>query len=71
MATDYSPLRDKHYSVIELATIWNVSDDLIRKLFQNEPGVVHITQHRPGRRRYITLRIPECVALRVYRRMER
>ena len=69
MATDLNPLREKHYSVIELATIWNLSDDFVRRLFRNEPGVVHITEHHPGRRRYEVLRIPESVALRVYRRM--
>lgn len=69
MAIDFNPLREKHYSVIELATIWNLSDDLVRKLFRNEPGVVHITQHKPGRRHWDHLLIPESVALRVYRRM--
>ena len=69
MAADFNPLREKHYSVLELATIWNVSDDLVRRLFRSEPDVVHITEHKPGRRRYEVLRIPESVALRVYRRM--
>jgi hypothetical protein len=34
-----------------------------------EPGVVIFCRHRPGRRVYRTLRIPESIALRVYVRM--
>ncbi len=59
---------ERHYSVLELAELWNLSDDYIRKLFRDEPGVISWVRHRPGRRRYVILRIPESVALRVYRR---
>ena len=31
---------ERHYSVDELASIWGVSDDFIRRLFLREPGVV-------------------------------
>jgi hypothetical protein len=47
-----------------------VSTDVIRDLFENEPGVVKIGERQSGRRRrYVTLRIPESVAARVYRRL--
>lgn len=60
---------EKHYSIIELATIWNLSRDTVSRLFRDEPGVIPIGQPKPGRRTYVVLRIPESVALRVYRRM--
>lgn len=63
------PFRTRHYTVPELAAAWNVSDDTIRKLFRREPGVVSIRNPRPGRRDYTTLRVPEDVAQRVYRRL--
>ena len=57
-----------HYTVRELSDAWNVSDDFIRDLFQEEPDVIRWVRHRPGRRRYITVRIPAATADRVYRR---
>jgi len=60
---------ERHYSVEELAEIWKVSDDFIRRLFLREPGVVVFHHARPGRRVYRTLRIPESVAIRVHRRI--
>lgn len=66
-ATD--PTFERHLSVEELAELWGMSDDFIRRLFRSEPGVVVFFQRRPGRRVYRTLRIPESVAVRVHRRM--
>ena len=60
---------ERHYSVDELCEVWGMSDDFVRRLFLHEPGVVVFLHHRPGRRAYRTLRIPESVALRVHRRM--
>jgi hypothetical protein len=60
---------EHHFSVEELSSLWGMSDDFIRRLFLHEPGVVVFCHHRPGRRVYRTLRIPESVALRVHRRM--
>lgn len=62
---------ERHYSVEDLAALWNVSDDFVRRLFLGEPGVVVFYKQRPGRRVYRTLRIPESVAVRVHRRMTR
>src|SRR5258707_12064216 len=62
------PCIEKHYSVSELAVMWNLSENTIRRMFENEPGVL-IWGATEGRfkRRYTTLRIPETVVLRVYR----
>ena len=62
---------ERHFSVEELAESWRVSDDFVRRLFQNEPGVVVFMNVRPGRRVYRTIRIPESVALRVHERMKK
>jgi len=42
-----------------------MSDDFVRRLFLHEPDVVIFHHHRPGRRVYRTLRIPESVAQRL------
>lgn len=66
----WKPLKDYHYSVDEIAEEWNLSDDYIRRIFADEPGVLIFAKHRPGRRTYRVLRIPAAVAERVYRRSQ-
>ena len=61
---------ERHYLVAEIAALWNLSSDAVRKLFQDEPGILVLgDQGSPHKRRYTTLRIPESVLQRVYRRM--
>jgi hypothetical protein len=62
---------ERHYAVDELAELWGVSDDFVRRLFLSEPGVIVFFKYRPGRRTYRTLRIPESVAERVHSRMRK
>ena len=63
----------RHYSVAEIAAMWNLSDEAVRGIFANEPGVLVLGDPKPrGRkRRYTTLRIPEFVVERVHRRLSR
>lgn len=63
---------EKHYSVQELAEIWNLSEDTIRRLFRDEPGVIKINA-TPGRRKrgYVLLRLPESVVMRVHERLRK
>lgn len=61
---------ERHYAVAEIAELWSLSSDAVRKLFQDEPGVLVLGGRGPShRRRYITLRVPESVLQRVHRRM--
>lgn len=62
--------RERHYSVAELGRKWNLSEKTIRRMFVNEPGVLQWGKMEArSRRAYVTLRIPETVALRVHRRL--
>jgi hypothetical protein len=62
----------RHFTVQEIAALWNLSDDLVREIFEHEPGVLAIGRDRSkGKRRYLTLRIPQDVVERVYRRRQR
>jgi hypothetical protein len=58
-----------HYSPADLAELWGLSANTIRRLFEREPGVLQIANPRKGRRSYTTLRIPESVAERVHRKL--
>lgn len=62
--------QQRHYSVAEIAEMWNLSRDVVRKIFETEPGVFVIGNDRSRNKRgYHTLRIPESVAERVHRRL--
>jgi hypothetical protein len=60
---------EKLFTPAELADLWSLSLDTVRRLFEREPGILMLSLSRPGRRRYRTLRIPLTVADRVYRRL--
>jgi len=62
---------ERHFTVAEIAAMWNLSPDSVRRIFEREPGVLALggdgsTRHKG---RYITLRIPESVVERVHRRL--
>lgn len=59
-----------YYTVDEIAAMWKLSHDSVRRLFRNEPGVLVISpRNRKGKRSYTTLRIPSSVVERVHRRL--
>jgi len=51
------------YTVQEIAEALRFSEETIRAMFQDRPGVVRITKGKRlrGKREYVTLRIPESV----------
>ena len=64
---------EEHFSVKEIAEKWKLSVDAVRRLFEKEPGVLVLEDGSRARhkRKYTTLRIPESVIERVYRRLSR
>jgi len=61
---------ERCYSPEQIAEILSLSPDSVRRIFENEPGVLVVERPRVyGKRRYRTLRIPESVAQRVYYRL--
>jgi hypothetical protein len=63
---------ERHYTLGELAMHWRMSPKTLRDWFIGEPGVVKFGNDklRKGQQRcYISMRVPESVALRVYHRM--
>jgi hypothetical protein len=62
----------RHYTVAEVAAMWNLSKDAVRRMFENEPGVLVLGARSSGRKRqYTTLRIPQSVLERVHHEHER
>ena len=61
---------ERHFRVAEVASLWSISADTVRKIFQDEAGVVVLGHGLAGRsRRYTTLLIPVSVLERVHRRL--
>jgi len=67
--TNQQSIFEKLYTVNELSKLWNFSPRVISRLFEHEPDVVVLYNPHPDRRRYRSLRIPESVAIRLYRKM--
>lgn len=61
---------ERHFTISELAEIWQFSKEFVRQLVQNEPGVTEWVRQVPGKRRYRVLRVPQSVAERLYRRAQ-
>lgn len=65
MSTDNVMVEKAVYTVKELSILWGLSADIIRRRFATEPGVIVISNSKPGKRPYRTLRIPQTVLDRV------
>jgi hypothetical protein len=65
------PALERHYTVSELAKLWFFSENTIRRLFSQEPGVIKLSRQRTRvKRGYTSMRIPERIAQRVHRRLQ-
>ena len=61
---------ERHYSLEQIGELWGLSTRTVRKMFENEPGIIVFGNTGSlKKRRYLTLRIPESVLLRVHRRL--
>lgn len=63
---------ERHFKPQELAELWGVSSDTIRRLFRSVPGVLVFDRpEKRYKRGYCTMRIPESVAKRVYEKLSK
>lgn len=58
---------ERHYSVFEVAELWNVSTETVRRLFYNQPGVLIFgSPETRYKRKRETMRIPASVVALVH-----
>jgi hypothetical protein len=58
---------EKHYRIGELARLWGLGRETVRKLVKDDPGVIKI---RMGRKRVHTIySVPESAARRIHTRL--
>jgi AraC-like DNA-binding protein len=68
----HSVALERHYSVSEVATLWEISEKTVRRLFDEEDGVLKWgSSETLHKRRYQSLRIPQSVLIRVHRHLNR
>lgn len=63
-----SPFEERHFTIRELSRMWRFSEEFVRQIVKDEPGVTEWVRQQPGRRRYRVLRVPQSVAERLYNR---
>jgi hypothetical protein len=58
---------EKHYRIGDLARIWGLGRETVRKLVKDDPGVIKI---RMGRKKaHTAYSVPESVACRIHTRL--
>jgi hypothetical protein len=63
---------ERHYSVGEISKLWALSEKTVRRIFQDEPGVIQWgSEERLHKRGYRTFRIPESVLVRVHHKLRK
>lgn len=63
---------ETHYTVLEIAKLWKVSPQTVRRIFGDEDGVLKFgSPETRFKRKRETLRIPESVAVRVHMRLHK
>lgn len=63
---------ERHFAPAEIAELWKLDVETVRRLFQDEPGVMVLqAPAKKGKRPYKTIRIPISVLERVHRRLQR
>ena len=71
-STGAPPSSERHYSPSEIAELWNLSVEMVRRIFQDEAGVILLqSPAKKGKRPYKTIRIPQSVLDRVHKRLQR
>ncbi len=60
---------ERHYTPEEIADLWKIHPETVRRIFGEEPGVLNTgAEQKPGKKKKTTLRIPESVLQRVHLR---
>jgi transcriptional regulator GlxA family with amidase domain len=62
---------ERHYTVAEVAKMWALSEKTIRRMFEDEIGILQWgAPETRSKRGYQTIRIPESVLLSVHRKRQ-
>jgi hypothetical protein len=63
---------ERHYTTAEVAKLWQVSQDTVRNIFRDVPGVVKIARPETrSKRTYTSFRIPQSVLETVHAKLRK
>jgi len=63
---------EKHFTVSQIATLWQLSKDSIRRIFKDRPDVLKMSAPETRfKRGYCVLRVPESVVQKVHALMRK
>lgn len=67
--TPQTPATERHYTIREIADMWNISYQTARRMFQDQPGVLAFSMRRMcGQGKpHVTLRVPASVLEKFHR----
>jgi|SRR5450631_3513670 hypothetical protein len=65
--TTNNSFAEKHYRVSDLAKLWGLGRETVRKLVKDDPGVVKVRQGR--KKVHTTYSVPESAAKRIHTRL--
>jgi hypothetical protein len=61
---------ERHFTIKQIAGLWALSEDVVRRLFENDPDIVRVGHDEQLHlRRHWTFTIPESVVRRIHRRI--
>jgi hypothetical protein len=63
----YDSFAEKHYRVSDLAKLWGLGRETVRKLVKDDPGVIKVRQGR--KKAHTTYSVPESAAKRIHTRL--
>jgi len=66
-----APVLEVLLTVADIAAAWQLDESTVRRLFQDETGVLKMANPARGKRAYVTLRIPQSVLDRVQKERSR
>ncbi len=58
---------EKHYRISELAELWGLGRETVRKLVKDDPGVAKVKMGR--KKAHTNYTVPESVAVRIHTRL--
>lgn len=58
---------EQHFTCKELAKTWGVSANTVREWVEHREDVLRFgSEHRSRKRRYVSIRVPESVAVKIH-----
>lgn len=65
------PAVEQHYTPKQIAMLWGVSEETVRRTFRDLPGVFVLGSERHGKRKNHTIRVPESILSNYHRQHSR